>query len=92
MSRYVKCITALLGGLATWGSTAYADDVLSKAEGFGILAVLATAAAVYQWPNKPPAGEESDPAISEQGHADLATLCIAIVGALIAFLIVRALG
>lgn len=30
--------------------------------------------------------------VDDAGHADLATLCIAIVGALIAFLIVRALA
>lgn len=67
MSRYVKSISALLGGLATWGYTAAEDGNIALAEWFGVLGVLATALAVYQFPNTPPAGEGSDPGVSELG-------------------------
>lgn len=65
MSRYTKFLIALLGGLASWGATAAPD--YSQADLWGLAAILATALSVFQFPNTPPAGEESDPSVSEIG-------------------------
>jgi hypothetical protein len=65
MSRYLKFVSALLGGVATWGYTATTDHGIDAGEWFGLLGVLATALAVFQFPNTPPAGQPSDPNISE---------------------------
>ena len=66
MSRYVKFFSALLGGIATWGYTAAADDLISKVEWFGLIGVIGTALAVYQFPNTNPDGGAGDPEISEK--------------------------
>lgn len=50
-SRYVKTFSALLGAISTWGVTAYADNSVTPVEMFGLLAVLGTVAAVFQFPN-----------------------------------------
>lgn len=63
MSRYTKLISALLGGIATWGYTA-SDGGISTQEWFGLLGALATAFAVFQFPNVNPEGP-GDPDISE---------------------------
>lgn len=65
MSRYAKTIAAVFGAVATWGVTAYTDNVVDKAELFGLLAAAVAAFSVYQVPNTPPPGQPSDPAISE---------------------------
>lgn len=71
MSRYVKFFSALFGGIATWGYTAASEGGIDASEWFGVLAVLGTALAVFQFPNTPPAGEPRDPDMSEQaGHYD----------------------
>lgn len=67
MTRYIKTISAVLGGVSTWGITAAADNAITNVELFGLLGVLSTALAVYAFPNTPPEGEPSDPGISEQG-------------------------
>lgn len=70
MSRYIKSIVALLGGISSWGITAAADDAITQVEIYGLLGVLATVLGVYAFPNTPPAGEPADPAMSEQGAAN----------------------
>lgn len=66
MSRYVKFISALLGSLATWGYSVTEDNTITQGEWFGILGVLATAFAVYQFPNVTPDTGAGDPDVSEQ--------------------------
>lgn len=63
MSRYTKFLSALLGGIATWGYTA-ADGGITTQEWFGLVAVLGTAFAVFQFPNVNPDGA-GDPDVSE---------------------------
>lgn len=75
MTRYAKTVVALLGALATWGVTASEDGAYSQPELWGALLALATAAGVYALPNRPPAGEDSDPAISEQGLTESSASC-----------------
>lgn len=88
MSRYVKTVIAILGGISAWGITAVSDgSSISPAEWFGLLGTLATGLGVYAFPNTPPDGEPSDPAISEQGHAD-STLILTICGVVIAVVFV----
>lgn len=87
MTRYTKTLVALLGALATWGLTASEDGVYSQPELWGALLALVTAAGVYAAPNRPPAGEPSDPAISEQGAADPVLLGILVVLVLILLVI-----
>lgn len=67
MSRYVKTICAVLGGISTWGITAAADNAITQVELFGLLGVLSTCLAVYAFPNTPPDGE-ADPNISERDY------------------------
>lgn len=78
MSRYVKFFSALFGGIATWGYTAASEGGIDTAEWFGVLAVLGTALAVFQFPNTPPEGEARDPDMSERekGHYDPISLGI----------------
>ncbi len=54
MSRYSKAVAALLGAIATWGITAYADDAISGVEWFGLLGVLATVIATISAPANTP--------------------------------------
>lgn len=72
MSRYSKFLIALvpvlLAGLKVL-SDALGDGVVSTQEGLAVAVAALTAAAVYAVPNKPPAGEPSDPNISEQDRA-----------------------
>lgn len=68
MSRYAKSLIALLGALATWGITAAEDNTYTQVELWGALLAAVTAAGVYAWPNKPPAGLLADPDVSEQHH------------------------
>jgi hypothetical protein len=85
MTRYSKTIVALLGALATWGVTAAEDNTYTQVELWGALLALATAAGVYAFPNRPPAGEPSDPLISEQGHGtvELVTCVACVVSAVV---------
>jgi hypothetical protein len=69
MTRFAKCITALLGGLATWGVTA-APDGYTDVELWGLCAVVAAALAVYAIPNERPVDEPYDPDISEREPDD----------------------
>lgn len=57
MSRYIKTIAAILGGVSTWGITAAADNAITLVETFGLLGVLSTCLAVYAFPNQPPDAE-----------------------------------
>ena len=66
MSRYIKTIASILGGVSTWGITAAADNAITQVELFGLLGVLSTVLAVYAFPNSPPAGEAADPNVSER--------------------------
>lgn len=66
MSRYRKCIVAVLTALGTWGATA-APDGYDQAELWGLCAVLVAGFAVFQVPNDAPAGEPPAPDISERG-------------------------
>lgn len=66
MSRYVKALLSALGAVATWGITAGADEGYTDVELYGLLGAVVTSLAVYAFPNRPPAGEPSDPEISEQ--------------------------
>lgn len=66
MSRYAKTIVAVLGAISTWGITAATEGGITAVEWFGLLGSLATVLGVYAVPNTPPAGEPSDPGISEQ--------------------------
>lgn len=66
MSRYAKSIAAFLGTLSTWGVAAGMDGAYDQGELWGLLGVLGTTFAVFQFPNTPPEGESADPEISEQ--------------------------
>lgn len=57
MSKYVKTICAVLGGVSTWGLTAAADNAITLVECFGLLGVLSTCLAVYAFPNKENSGD-----------------------------------
>lgn len=81
MTRYSKCIIAFLTALGTWGYTALAADSdgvvsVTAQEWFGLCGVLVAAFSVFAVPNRPPEGEPADPAMSEQGHADMPTLVV----------------
>lgn len=65
----MKMVLAALGAVATWGITAGADEGYTDVEFYGLLGAIVTALSVYAFPNKPPAGELPDPAVSEQ-HAE----------------------
>lgn len=69
LSRYAKTVAAVVGTIATWGATASADGTITQVEWWGLLAALAAVVGVYGVPNRPPAGEPSDPAMSEQDLA-----------------------
>lgn len=47
MKQYAKALSALAGGVATWGYTATADGVISLQEWFGLFGVVGTALAVF---------------------------------------------
>lgn len=81
MSRYIKTIVAVLGGISSWGITAAADDAITQVELYGLLGILATVLGVYAFPNTPPEGEPADPLVSERGQA---VIWWVIVGALAA--------
>lgn len=73
MTRYVKAIIALLGGISAWGITAVSDGTsISAAEMFGLLGVFATSLGVYAFPN------QEDP-LDEAGHADITTVCLVVI-------------
>lgn len=57
MAAYVKAIVAVLGGLSAWGITAAADNNITAVEVYGLLGTLATALAVYAFPNRDPADD-----------------------------------
>lgn len=57
VTRYVKALSALLGGVSTWGLTAAVDNAISQLELFGLLGVLSTVLAVYAFPNAPTEGD-----------------------------------
>ena len=65
MSRYTKAAVAFLTALGTWGYTAYSDGSVTAVEAWGLCGVLVAALSVYANPNSPPAGEPSDPTVSE---------------------------
>lgn len=54
MKQYVKFAIALLGGVASWGATAAADNNITQVELFGLALVLSTALGVFAFPNSPP--------------------------------------
>jgi hypothetical protein len=58
VSRYAKTAAAFLGGVATWGATAVADNAVTPVEWFGLLAAVAAVLAVWGVPNSPPAEPE----------------------------------
>lgn len=66
MSRYAKFLIAIVGVLVTWATGEWPDDEQVRRYG-SLLTALTTAVGVYLVPNRPPAGEPSDPEISEQG-------------------------
>ena len=70
MTRYSKFLVALvpvlLAALKVL-SDALGDGLVSQQEGIAVLVAALTAAGVFLIPNKPPAGEPSDPRMSEQG-------------------------
>jgi hypothetical protein len=53
MSPYIKAISAVIGGISTWGITAAASDGVNAVEWFGLLGVLSTSLAVFAFPNAP---------------------------------------
>lgn len=83
MNRYIKTIVALIGSLATWGIAAAEDNAYSQVELWGAVLALATAAGVYALPNKPPAGERSDPGISEQDAGAIGVGEAVVIGILV---------
>jgi hypothetical protein len=67
VTRYAKAIVAILGAAIT--SAVSLGLLEGKAAAWAQIALSAlTALAVYLVPNKPPAGEPSDPTMSEQGQ------------------------
>lgn len=75
MSRYIKAIIALLGGVSAWGITAVSDgSSISAAELFGLLGVLATSLGVYAFPNQEETFDEAGVTLVE-----LCVLVIAVV-------------
>lgn len=95
MSRYVKMILAALGAFATWGITAGADEGYTDVELYGLLGAVITAVTVYAFPNRPPAGEMSDPNVSEQdpqaGYSLVEIMVAAFFAVLIVLVLVRLL-
>lgn len=65
MSRYLKALIAVLGGVSTWGITAASDNSISQVELFGLLGVLSTALGVYAFPNTQPDASETNPSPKE---------------------------
>lgn len=100
MSRYMKTIIAVLGGISAWGMTAAADNAITAVELFGLLGALATALGVYAIPNTPPKGEPRDAGTSEtQSGGQLGAVALssavfvaAMAGAFLLGYIVRAIG
>lgn len=79
MTRYVKTIVAVLGGVSAWGITASADNAITQVELYGLLGVIATALGVYAFPNSPPAGEPADPEISERGMSEIGLVLLTVI-------------
>lgn len=83
LSRYAKFIVAIVGAVGTWAATYYPNDP-DVAKWVGLALALATCISVYAVPNQPPAGEPSNPNMSEQGHTDAQLLVLAVIAALVA--------
>ena len=83
MTRYVKTIVAILGGVSSWGITASADNAITQVELYGLLGVIATALGVYAFPNTPPDGEPADPEISERGQSQIWFVLLGAVAAVL---------
>jgi len=66
-SRYAKAIVAVLIAALTALQAALTDDRVTNNEWIIIALAVVGAVSVFAVPNRPPKGEASDPAISEQG-------------------------
>lgn len=69
MSRYAKAIiAAVVAALVVLKSALTGDPaIITPNEWVDIALAFLGAVGVYAWPNTPPAGEPSDPRISERG-------------------------
>lgn len=86
MTRYLKAIAALIGGVSAWGLTAASDNAIQMAEWFGLVGVLATALAVLAVPNSQ---EEMvvEPAPDDAGWTELALILLGVVLAIVLLLL-----
>lgn len=91
MSRYSKFLVAIVGAIATWASTYYPDDP-NVSKWVGLALALATCVSVYAVPNTPPAGQPSDPNMSEQGAIDTAVVIAVAVVVIAVIALAWALG
>lgn len=95
LSRYAKAVTAFVSGFAVpfaGGLTESSDAGTSLTQGEWITAVvggIVAAFAVAAIPNRPPKGQPSDPAVSEQGYGALELLVAVLVVVILVLLILR---
>lgn len=75
MSRYAKFIVAIVGSIAGWAATYFPDDP-GVQMWVGLAVAVSTAVGVWATPNQPPAGEDADPNMSEQGMSALEVLVV----------------
>lgn len=83
MTRYIKSFVAVLVAGLTVLASAITDDKVTNAEWVNIALAVVGALGVYALPNRPPAGEPSDPTVSEQdpqrGAVDVVTVLVIVL-------------
>jgi len=98
LSRYAKAVTAFVTAFAVpfaGALTTTSDSGNSVTQGewiTSIVAGLVAAFAVAAVPNRPPKGQPSDPAVSEQGYGVVELLVVVILVILLVWLILALVG
>lgn len=88
-SRYAKAIAAFVSAFAVPFAGALTEtsdhgNIVTQGEWItALVAGLVGGFAVAAIPNRPPAGQPSDPGVSEQGHVDLAVVLVAVAAAVV---------
>lgn len=91
-TQYAKALVAtLVGFLSGLLPSLDGSDLSAREVVTALVAGLVAGGAVFVTPNRPPAGQPSDPALSEQGHGDVGGLLYVLVTLVVLLVLLRLL-